>query len=116
MGKTIIAVTCDWDGLDYPLNGQYNPEGNSHFRFDRGVQAIEYFDKIFDRRIPLTHFICPVYFTRSKFLAEYYSDKISNLIKTSHCEIGLHIHGWISLMEACGVVPKEARMRTTLMA
>jgi hypothetical protein len=107
MGKVIITVTCDWDGLDYSLDGQHNPEGNPHFRFDRGIQAIDYFDKIFDHRIPLTHFICPVYFTRSKFLAEYYSGKISKLIKTSKCEIGLHIHGWISLMRACGVAPRD---------
>ncbi len=107
MGKTIITVTCDWDGLDYPLNGQHNPEGNSHFRFDRGIQAIEYFNKIFAHRIPLTHFICPVYFTRSKSLAEYYAGKISQLIKDGNSEIGLHIHGWISLMQACGVTPRD---------
>ncbi len=107
MGTTIIAVTCDWDGLDYPLNGQHNPEGNPHFRFDRGMQAIEYFDKIFDHRIPLTHFICPVYFTRSKFLTEYYVGRISQLIKAGNCEIGLHLHGWISLVQACGVAPRD---------
>jgi hypothetical protein len=107
MGKTIITVTCDRDGLDYPLNGQYNPEGNPHFRFDRGMRAVQYFNRVFDDRIPITHFICPVYFTRSKFLAEYYTGSISQLIKESHCEIGLHIHGWISLMEACGVAPRD---------
>lgn len=107
MAKTIITVTCDWDGLDYPLDGQHNPEGGPHFRFDRGMQAIQYFNRVFDDRIPITHFICPVYFTRSKFLAEYYAGKISQLIKAGNCEIGLHIHGWISLIQACGVTPRD---------
>ena len=107
MGKVIITVTCDWDGLDYPLNGQHNPEGNPHFRFDRGIEAIQYYNKNFDDRIPITHFICPVYFTRSKSLAEYYAGPISQLLKNSNCEIGLHIHGWMSLMQACGVAPRD---------
>jgi len=107
MGKVIVTVTCDWDGLDYPLSGPHNPAGNPHFRFDQGLRAIEYFNKIFDYRIPLTHFICPVYFTRSKSLTEYYAGKISQLIKGSNCEIGLHIHGWISLMRACDVTPRD---------
>lgn len=107
MGKTIITVTCDWDGLDYPLNGQHNPEGKPNFRFDRGIQAIQYFNRNFEDRIPLTHFICPVYFTRGQSLAEYYFSKISQLIKSSNCEIGLHIHGWISLIQACGVTPRD---------
>lgn len=107
MGKVIITVTCDWDGLDYPLNGEHNLEGNPHFRFDRGLQAIDDFNKIFNHRIPLTHFICPVYFTRNKSLAEYYAGPISQLIKNRPCEIGLHIHGWMSLMQACGVTPRD---------
>jgi hypothetical protein len=107
MGKAIITVTCDWDGLDYPLNGQHNPEGKPNFRFDRGIQAIQYFNRIFNDRIPITHFICPVYFTRNKSLAEYYAGHISQLIKNSKSEIGLHLHGWISLMQACGVTPRD---------
>jgi len=107
MGKVIITVTCDWDGLDYPLNGQHNPKGNPHFRFDRGLQAIEYFNKIFNHRIPLTHFICPVYFTRSQTLAEYYAGQILQRRKNRNDEIGLHIHGWISLMQTCGLAPRD---------
>lgn len=107
MAKVIITVTCDWDGLDYPLNGQYNPSGNLHFRFDRGMQAIQYFNEKFANRVPVTHFICPVYFTRSQGLAEYYAGKMTQLIQESNCEIGLHLHGWISLMHACGVAPRD---------
>ncbi len=107
MGQVIVTVTCDWDGLDYPLHGSYNPEGDLHLRFARGIQAIQYFNEIFKNRIPLTHFICPVYFTRSKLLAEYYAYRISQLIKNSNCEIGLHLHGWVSLIHACGVSPRD---------
>lgn len=107
MRHVIITVTCDWDGLDYPLNGQHNPTGNLHFRFDRGMQAIQYFNKKFADCIPLTHFICPVYFTRSQGLAEYYTGKITRLIEESNCEIGLHLHCWMSLMRDCGVAPKD---------
>lgn len=114
MAKVIITVTCDWDGLDYPLHEPHNPTGNLHFRFDRGIQAIEYFNKIFQHEISLTHFICPVYFTRSKFLSEYYSGKIIRLLQNSNCEIALHLHGWISLMLACGVVPKDPVKDPTL--
>lgn len=105
--KVIITVTCDWDGLDYPLNGKHNPQGHPHFRFDRGIQAIDAFNKIFAHHIPITHFICPVYFTRSKSLTEYYVEKISLLLKNSHCEIGLHLHGWISLVQTCDVTPRD---------
>ncbi len=107
LGNVIITVTCDWDGLDYPLSEPYNPTGNPHFRFDCGIQAIAYFNKHFADRIPLTHFLCPVYFTRSKSLAGYYSSQISQLVKENHCEIGLHPHGWMSLMQACGVAPRD---------
>ncbi|MGH7453104.1 MAG: hypothetical protein ACRENG_17275, partial [bacterium] len=31
----------------------------------------------------------------------------SHLIKAGNSEIGLHIHGWISLMQACGVTPRD---------
>lgn len=114
MAKVIITVTCDWDGLDYPLHEPHNPTGNLHFRFDRGVQAIEYFNNIFQNEIPLTHFICPVYFTRSKFLAKHYSGKIIRLLQSSNCEIALHIHGWLSLMQACRVLPKDPVKDPTL--
>ncbi|MGH7495208.1 MAG: hypothetical protein ACREOO_22790 [bacterium] len=107
MGQVIITVTCDWDGLDYPLGEPYNPEGNPHFRFDRGVQAIQYFNKVFENCVPITHFICPVYFTRSKALVEYYARNTTHLIKESNCEIGLHIHGWMSLMHACDIWPRD---------
>ncbi|MCI0691043.1 hypothetical protein L0337_03440 [candidate division KSB1 bacterium] len=106
-GKVIITVTCDWDGLDYPLNESYNPAGSPHFRFDRGIQAIKYFNRKFADRIPVTHFICPVYFTRSHLLAEYYAGKTAQLVQESNCEIGLHIHCWISLMRVCGVALKD---------
>jgi hypothetical protein len=107
IGKVIITITCDWDGLDYPLSGSYNSAGNPHFRFDRGLQAIDAFNEIFAHRLPLTHFICPVYFTRSQALAEYYAGRISQLLNNSNCEIGLHVHGWISLVQACGVAPRD---------
>ena len=107
MGKVIITVTCDWDGLDYPLYTPHNPTRQPHFRFDHGLEAIQYLHTLFEHRIPLTHFICPVYFTRSQALAEYYASRILQLRKNRHDEIGLHIHGWISLMRACGVVPRD---------
>lgn len=114
MAEVIITVTCDWDGLDYPLQEPHNPAGHLHFRFDRGMQALEHFNEIFQNEIPLTHFVCPVYFTRSKSLSKYYSGKIIRLLQSSHCEVALHIHGWISLMKACGVVPKDPVKDQTL--
>ena len=107
MGKGIVTVTCDWDGLDYPLHAPYNPDNAPHFRFARGIQAIQHFNALFDDRIPLTHFICPVYCTRSKLLTEHYAGEIAALTKNSNCEVGLHIHGWMSLMRACGVSPRD---------
>jgi hypothetical protein len=107
MAQVIITVTCDWDGLDYPIGEPHNSAGNPHFRFSRGVQAIRHFNRIFAGRVPITHFICPVYFTRSKSLAEYYVTETKHLIKESNCEIGLHIHGWLSLMRACGIAARD---------
>ncbi|MCG3153849.1 MAG: hypothetical protein DKINENOH_00439 [bacterium] len=107
IAAVIITVTCDWDGLDYPVAGPHNPGADRHFRFHRGLQAIQYFNRHFGGRIPLTHFICPVYFTRSLRLTGYYAPRISELVAHSNCEVGLHLHGWMSLVQACGLTPAD---------
>ncbi len=110
----IITVTCDWDGLDYPVAGPHNPGADRHFRFNRGLQALQHFNRHFGGRIPLTHFICPVYFTRGRRLTEYYAPRIAELIAHSHCEVGLHLHGWMSLVQACGLTPADPVQDTAL--
>lgn len=114
MAKVIITVTCDWDGLDYPLEAPHNPARQPHFRFDRGLEAIQHLNALFENRIPVTHFICPVYFSRSQALAEYYAGRMVQLFKNRRDEIGLHLHGWMSLVQTCGVVPRDPIQDHTL--
>jgi hypothetical protein len=55
MGSLYATVTVDWEGEQItPLS----------------LQALEYF-KTVHPDIPLTHFICPAYFTRGQDNAEY---------------------------------------------
>ncbi|MCP4112530.1 MAG: hypothetical protein GY749_44560 [Desulfobacteraceae bacterium] len=97
MGKAVITVTVDWDGADNKKISIFN----------RGIGAILSFNNEF-KTIPLTHYICPVFFTRNKELSNYYQQVIRQVVKGSACEVGLHVHCWKSLMKYCGLFTDES--------
>lgn len=100
MGKAIITVTVDWDAME---------EGEA---FDEGIEEIASFHKKFPL-VPLTHYICPVYFIRGKNktsnkqkVAKLFMNKFKNS-NAENDEIGLHIHGWNSLVRYAKVPYKN---------
>lgn len=87
MGTLYATVTVDWEGEKIaPQN----------------LNLLESFKTQYPN-IPLTHFICPAYFTRGADLSREI-EKIRAL--TQHDEVGLHIHCWRSLIAACHVTPR----------
>ncbi len=86
MGKLYATVTVDWEG--------------ERIR-NSCLDLLEFFKTQYPE-IPLTHFICPAYFTRGEDLSEQLK-RIRTL--TQNDEIGLHIHCWKSLITASNVTP-----------
>jgi hypothetical protein len=87
MGVLYATVTIDWEGIKLE---------------DDCLNYLEFFKKQFSE-IPLTHFLCPAYFTRGKNLAAQIK-KMQTLTKDD--EIGLHIHSWKSLITKSSVEPQ----------
>jgi len=80
MGKVIVALTADWEGLNL-----------------RGIQDFIKIRKLIGQDIPFTHFICPGYFTKRYAPAKTTLKRIKKVIYP-HDEIGLHIHPYRSLI------------------
>lgn len=92
MGQLKICVTVDWEG--------YNLQ-------ERNIKAMKAFREHMDD-VPLTHFICPAYFTRG--LAPIgrlpiVQNRIKGMIRKDD-EVGLHVHAWESLVRGAGVAPR----------
>src|SRR5256885_750274 len=109
MANVIITVTCDWDALDYKYTAdkEYNPPD----RYSNGVKAILRFHELFKGSIPITHFICPAYFTRKSAHESTYAAGMKSL-RDKGDEIALHIHCWKSLIEFCGVTFRDPKDHT----
>jgi len=82
VGKIIFSLTIDWEG--------------EHFRNLSDLFAVR---KRIGEHIPVTHFICPAYFTQNIKNAK---EKISKAIFDID-EIALHIHCYESLVNKAGV-------------
>jgi hypothetical protein len=88
---TIMAIyatiTVDWEGYDLD---------------DDNIEAMLKFNTRF--QVPITHFICPAYFTRSNFDIPAAVAKINSAIQDKD-EVALHIHSWSSLVACSGIQP-----------
>ncbi len=82
MGKIIFSLTADWEG--------------EHFRNISDLFAVR---KQVGEHIPITHFICPAYFTKGIKNAKA---KINRAIFDID-EVALHIHCYESLVTKAGV-------------
>lgn len=88
--RVIITVTVDWDGMDI------DPTASAASFF-----ALKSLHQQF-RKVPLTHFITPVYFTRSTAIANSWKTEITKYIRNID-EVGLHIHCWRTLLQKAGI-------------
>jgi hypothetical protein len=86
MPNLYVTMTVDWEG-------QTLEQGN--------LDAMRQFRQKFPD-IPITHFICPAYFTRVSTLqaVEALAAEINSVINEKIDEVALHIHCWYSLMDA----------------
>ncbi|HEY0070463.1 MAG TPA: hypothetical protein VGE04_10895 [Chloroflexia bacterium] len=105
MGKVIMTITCDWEGRTIK---------------DEDLQAMFIFNQFLkdaggsgSRPLPITHFICPAYFTRTYVEGERTNaaEKIakSGAIKPGD-EVGLHIHCWKSLALEAGILSSDFQL------
>lgn len=80
--KVIVCLTVDWEGEHFR---------NLHdLKSLLGKYAID---------IPVTHFICPAYFTSKTKDA---SKQIANIVRKQD-EVALHLHAYKSLIRYCGI-------------
>ncbi len=79
--KIIMTLTVDWEG--------------EHLKA-ANLDAMKLFNEKFPE-YPLTHFICPAYYTRGEDPAPI-TEAIRSVIKPGD-EIGLHVHCWYTLMD-----------------
>ena len=87
--KIIVTVSVDWEGLAL---------------VDAGLEAMTAFRNE-SPHIPITHFICPSYFTNAGSSPET-AKRIKAQVLTDD-EVALHIHPWFSLVEKAGVPPRD---------
>ena len=83
MPAIYATITVDWDGVNLDQN-------NLHW--------MRMFNRFFPG-VPITHFICPAYLTRTILAAErvLLAAEINSVIKNID-EVSLHIHCWYSLL------------------
>ena len=86
MGALYATVTVDWEGMQID---------------NKDLNSLVFFKSQYPE-IPLTHFICPAYFTRGEQLSQEIQ-KIHTVTRDD--EIGLHIHCWESLISKSDVTP-----------
>jgi hypothetical protein len=79
--KIILTLTVDWEGASLK---------------QENLDAMKVFQKKFPD-YPVTHFICPSYYTRGEDPVPI-TEKIQSVLKPGD-EIGLHIHCWYTLMD-----------------
>jgi hypothetical protein len=81
--KVILTLTVDWEGATIK---------------DENLKAMRELNDEFPT-YPITHFICPAYFTRGG-VRESITRQIKSVIKPID-EIALHVHCWYTLMDHC---------------
>jgi hypothetical protein len=87
-GHIVVAVTIDWEGA------YVSPEG------------LDMLDELRTKlgTVPLTHFVCPAYFTKDK-PDPTAATSITQAVRKGD-ELALHLHAWRSLAKATGIEPK----------
>ncbi len=108
MASVVVMVTVDWEGDT--LN-----EGDLQAMKILNTELLLIADRV-GRAIPLTHFICPAYFTRIDAQnTEERAQKAAQILKSGAIkegdEIGVHVHCWKSLALEAGI-PVEAFQAT----
>lgn len=90
--KTLqIYVTVDWEGATLD---------------EENIEAMQAFRQKFPQ-VPLWHFLNPAYFVKPGMDAQLAVSSIRRTLRP-HDHLGLHLHGWQSLMRHCRVPFAEA--------
>lgn len=84
--RVVVAVTVDWEGA---------------FLSEEGLARLDEFREEFPG-VPITHFICPAYFTKQAETLAEDTAAIKRRVLPGD-EVGLHVHPWHSLVERAGV-------------
>lgn len=85
MSSVVICVTVDWEGTNI---------------LSENLKSMTDFRTMLPE-IPLTHFICPAYFTRNGDNANMSAKILTQILDRD--EVGLHVHCWNSLIKASNV-------------
>jgi hypothetical protein len=91
LGAVRIAISVDWEGRELS---------------EANLAAVERFRQRFPE-VPLTHFLNAAYFTKPGARDAEVAARIKRALR-SQDELGLHLHGWRSLIEAAGVEFEQA--------
>lgn len=93
IGAVRVAISVDWEGRELS---------------EENLAAIERFRTRFPE-VPLTHFLNAAYFTKRGAASQdaAVAARIKRALRPQD-ELGLHLHGWRSLIEAAGVEFKQA--------
>lgn len=86
IGAVGVAISVDWEGRELS---------------EANLAAVERFRARFPE-VPLTHFLNAAYFTKPGVEDREVARRIKRALRPQD-ELGLHLHGWRSLIEAAGV-------------
>jgi hypothetical protein len=106
MAQVIMTITCDWEGRTL------NPAD---------LKALQVLNTLLARLagsdnppLPITHFICPAYFTRTD-TPVFRTTRAQQILESgaikSNDEVGLHIHCWKSLALEGGIPYDQIQMQ-----
>jgi hypothetical protein len=102
MPTVVVTITCDWEGE------KLEPSDLKAMKVLN--TKLELFSQKLGQGIPITHFICPAYFTRTDVEVDRQmaADVIlkSGAIKVGD-EIAAHVHCWKSLSQEAGIDPEN---------
>ncbi len=86
-GRVVVAVTIDWEGIEIT------------------DEARTTLDRLRARMPgPVTHFVCPAYFTRSPAVPV---ERLRTAIERDD-EVAIHVHAWRSLVAAARIEPRTS--------
>jgi len=88
----VVSVSIDWEGAYIEEEGQ---AALTRFRTD-------------NPEMPVTHFICPAYYTKPGAVAADVTAALRAQIRKGD-EVGVHLHAWNSLVQAAHVPVRSGR-------
>jgi hypothetical protein len=105
MAKVVITVTVDWEGIKL--------EPTDLSSMDMLGKQLDKASETFGKPIPITHFICPAYFSRNNNPTERQT-KANQIIFSRAIrpidEVAVHVHCWKSLAMEAGIPAQDIQI------